>query len=69
MEIVYESIACLKKSNAQPVLAFWDKKCLNYGKNWEQGFVIGLLNAKVVILLISEKVSYITQTNKSKKKK
>ena len=58
MEIVYERIAYMKKSNTQPVIAFWDKKCLNFGKNWERGFLIGLLNAKVVILLISEKVPH-----------
>jgi hypothetical protein len=56
VEIVYEHIAFLKKYNTEPVLAFWDKKCLNFGRNWEEGFLIGLLNAKVVILLVSEKV-------------
>jgi len=56
VEIVYEHIAYLKKCNTEAVLAFWDKKCLNFGRNWEQGFIIGLLSAKVVILLVSEKV-------------
>ena len=56
VEIVYEHIAYQKKCNTEAVLAFWDKKCLNFGRNWEKGFLTGLLSAQVVILLVSEKV-------------
>lgn len=47
-----------KKKNGDEVFTFWDKQCLNYGQDWQLGFLHGLKNAKVILLLISEKVLY-----------
>lgn len=53
---VYETLATTKKANGDSVFVFWDKQCLNYGQNWEAGFLNGLRNATVIVLLISMKV-------------
>eukprot|EP00026_Physarum_polycephalum_P000711 Phypoly_transcript_00712.p1 GENE.Phypoly_transcript_00712~~Phypoly_transcript_00712.p1 ORF type:complete len:920 (-),score=65.02 Phypoly_transcript_00712:1306-4065(-) len=52
-QLIYEKIAVSKTRLGVPVFAFWDKKCLNDGMSWEKGFLRGLLNSKVIVLLIS----------------
>ncbi len=46
-----------------PVFCFWDRQCLCDGQDWEKGFLHGLQNSDVIILLIS------TEVCKKKKKK
>jgi hypothetical protein len=41
----------LEKNHVTP---FLDKRCLNAGESWQEGFENGLKSARVVILLISE---------------
>ena len=36
---------------------FWDYKCLEEGKNWEEGFLAALSSCKVVVVLCSAKVT------------
>jgi len=55
VQLVYEHLSCERKDTGEPVFVFWDKECLNYGMNWEQGFLAGLLNASLIVLLISMK--------------
>jgi len=38
-----------------PIFAYWDKKCLNDGQDWEQGFLAGLKSSSIIVLLISSK--------------
>jgi len=56
VELVYTKIARQKKGNGDPVYVFWDKKCLNYGRDFQKGFLHGLTSSNVIILLISMKV-------------
>lgn len=58
VQLLYEKLAVQKLKSGMPVFVFWDKKCLNYGANWEEGFMNGLRRAKVIILLLSTKVFY-----------
>ncbi len=39
-----------------PTYVYLDKKCLNYGQNWQDGFINGLKNSQVVVLIISKTV-------------
>lgn len=54
--MIYDHLAVKKKKSGLPVFVFWDQKCLNFGMNWESGFLSGLKNAKVIVLLITNKV-------------
>lgn len=65
VQIIYDRLAVKKTKSGIPIFVFWDKKCLNYGANWESGFLSGLKTAKVIILLISNKV----KINKQRRKK
>lgn len=56
--MMYDILAVKKSKTGLPFYVFWDKKCLNFGMNWESGFLAGLRTAKVIILLISGKVIY-----------
>ncbi|KAI8608761.1 hypothetical protein BC830DRAFT_1233804 [Chytriomyces sp. MP71] len=44
-----------KKRNEEFIHTYLDKCCLEYGKEWEAGFLNGLKNSKVIVLLLSEK--------------
>ena len=55
VELIYEKLAP-SKMNGEDVFIFWDRKCLNYGQDWEEGFMHGIAHSKVIILVISEKV-------------
>lgn len=55
-ELVYEMLARKRKRNNDAIISFWDKKCLNLGQNWENGFLHGISSSAVIILLISFKV-------------
>lgn len=54
--MVYDKLAVERDSSRKPVFVFWDRKCLVYSQNWEQGFLNGLMNSQVIVLLISTKV-------------
>lgn len=55
--MMYERLAVKRnKENYESLFTFWDKKCLNYGQDWEQGFVHGIMNAQVISLLVSNSV-------------
>lgn len=54
--MIYSLFAQHRKKSGDPVFVFWDYKCLNYGQNWEKGFLKALLSSKLIILLISMKV-------------
>jgi hypothetical protein len=56
VQMVYEKMAVQRGSDRQPLYSFWDKKCLNLGQDWETGFLHALLNSRVIVLLISNKV-------------
>jgi hypothetical protein len=53
--LIYEKLSPSKLSG-EDIFVFWDKKCLNFGQNWEDGFIHGITNSSAIILLISEKV-------------
>lgn len=57
MQVLYDNLACKRRDNGGPVYVFWDQKCLNYGQNWEAGFLNGLANSTVLVLLLSQKVN------------
>lgn len=54
--MLYSELAVKKSSARTSLFVFWDKKCLNYGQNWEDGFLEGIQSSKVVILLMSDQV-------------
>jgi hypothetical protein len=56
VQLFYESFAGLRKKTGEPVFVFWDYNCLNFGQNWEQGFLNALVNSRAIVLLISMKV-------------
>jgi len=56
VQLLYEKLAVRKTKEGKSLFVFWDKKCLNYGQDWEIGFMNGLVNSQVIILLISNKV-------------
>lgn len=56
MQLIYDKLAVDRGPNREPALVFWDKQCLSYGQDWEQGFLIGLSNSQVIVLLLSAKV-------------
>lgn len=58
VQLLYESFACKKGETGESIFVFWDKECLNYWQNWQEGFLLGLKNAIVIVLLISEHVSF-----------
>lgn len=60
VEMVYERLAVVRGKDHKSLFVFWDRKCLNYGQDWEKGFLNGLLNSQVIVLLISTKVQYRT---------
>ncbi len=55
VQLIYEKLA-VKRYRGIPLKVFWDKKCLNYGQDWEQGFFQGLITSQVIILLMSNRV-------------
>lgn len=40
------------------MFVFWDQLCLNFGQNWQEGFLLGLQNSSVIVLLISSQVNF-----------
>ncbi|KAJ3229309.1 hypothetical protein HDU78_009105 [Chytriomyces hyalinus] len=42
------------KLNETPLHIYLDQRCLENGKSWENGFLNGLRNSKLVVLLLSE---------------
>lgn len=54
--MLYDKLAVGRGNDRKPLFIFWDKKCLSYGQDWEQGFLNGLLTSQVIVLLISSKV-------------
>ena len=56
VELVYQRLAPTKL-DAEDIFVFWDKKCLNYGQDWEKEFLNALITSTAIILLISNKVA------------
>lgn len=56
IQAVYDRLAVKKKKTGSPLYIFWDKKCLNFGQDWEKGFLRGLTKSQVIVLLLSTKV-------------
>lgn len=54
--MLYKKLAVRKQQNGQDVFVYLDKHCLNYGQNWQAGFLNGLKSSKVIILLMSNQV-------------
>lgn len=54
--MVYNKLAVQKQQDGNNVFVFLDKHCLNYGQDWQDGFINGLKSARVILLLISNKV-------------
>lgn len=54
--MLYKKLAVKKQLNGGDIFVFLDKQCLNYGQNWEVGFLNGLKYSTVIILLMSNKV-------------
>lgn len=48
----------MKKNTGKPLFVFWDKKCLNYAQDWEEGFLNGIQTSDVIVLLMSNKVIF-----------
>ena len=55
VEVIYETLAP-SKLNGEDIFIFWDKKCLNDGQDWEEGFMHGITHSTAIILIITEKV-------------
>ena len=53
VEEIYKVLACAKLKHGTSVHVFWDSKCLNYGQNWEKGFLGWLQRSRVIVLFIS----------------
>jgi len=56
IEHLFHLLAVKKTKNGSPLFVFWDKKCLNDGQNWEMGFMHGLQQSQVIVLLMSNTV-------------
>lgn len=56
VQLIYSRLAVKRTAAGRHLFVFLDKHCLNYGQNWESGFLNGLKFAKVIILLMSNKV-------------
>ncbi len=56
VQVIYDKLAVKKKKSGIPIFVFWDRKCLNFGQDWEKGFLNGLIKSQVIVLLISTKV-------------
>ena len=53
VEVMYTALACAKLKHDTTAQVFWDSKCLNYGQDWEMGFLGWLKMSKVIVLFIS----------------
>lgn len=58
--MIYEQLAVCRGDDSKPVLSFGIRN-VNYGQNWEEGFLNGLLKSRVIVLLISAKVKTISK--------
>jgi hypothetical protein len=61
-EKVYKTLAVQKTKEGIEIYTYFDKYCLNYGQNWEKGFIHGLTNSKLIALLVSNKVLMFLKT-------
>jgi hypothetical protein len=59
VEHLYKSLAVQKTKRGKSIFVFWDKQCLNDGQNWQSGFIHGLQQSQVIILLLSNSVRLI----------
>ncbi len=55
VQMLYEKLA-VSRHQGKPLYTYWDKKCLRFGHDSEEQFIHGLTSAKVIILLMSNKV-------------
>jgi len=53
VEKMFKYLAVKKDKQGNAFYVFWDKQCLNDGQNWESGFIHGIQNSQVIVLLIS----------------
>jgi len=53
-EKLFLALSLETKSDGKPIIPFLDAVCLNDGEDWEVGFLNGLENAALLVLLISE---------------
>jgi len=58
VEQLFSTLAIKRTKNGSPIFVFWDAKCLNDGRNWEEGFIHGLQQSQAIILLISHTVYF-----------
>lgn len=56
VSIIYNMLAVRKQQDGSDVFVYLDRHCLNYGQNWQDGFMNGLKFSQAVILLISNQV-------------
>jgi len=68
VQMVYDTLSVQIKKDLSQVYCFWDQKCLNYGQDWEEGFLHGLQTCSVIVLLLSSKVLQRMQQNMAAKK-
>lgn len=54
--MLYLQLAVKKSAKGFPVYVFLDRHCLPYGHIWGDGLSNGLRSAKIIILLMSDKV-------------
>ncbi len=54
-QLIYEKLS-QQIQNGNHSSVFYDKKCLNFGQNFEDEFLHGLTSARVIVLLVSFKV-------------
>ena len=55
-ELLFQKLDAIKRANNTEVSVFWHKKCLNADQVWKTSLLHFLLNSKVILLVISEKV-------------
>eukprot|EP00732_Lithocolla_globosa_P000624 Lithocolla_globosa_v1_NODE_222_length_5054_cov_15.686337.p1 type:complete len:676 gc:universal NODE_222_length_5054_cov_15.686337:3465-1438(-) len=51
--LMLENEYIVDQAHRRRVRVFWDQHCLPFGQNWEDGFLYGLTQSKVIVLVVS----------------
>jgi len=53
-QALFLTLSAIERSDGKRVQPYLDRYCLEEGRPWEEGFLVGISNAALIILLISE---------------
>jgi len=53
-QALFLTLAGIERSDGKRVNPYLDRYCLEEGRPWEEGFLVGISNAALIVLLISE---------------